>query len=133
MSFSPPTFNLTCNIWRVLGVGGAYAAPDVTVNCNLSQGKRVLVAGWGPVGHPAPYHFNELLLPALTDIRSLWNGTNQDLVEVPAGSKRFYTVTQVDDVAKGFPNEYRLAMMLYLINGDPNLAGGPYPAPVPLP
>jgi hypothetical protein len=133
VAFRLPAFNLTANIWRVNGVARTYAAPDVITLCNLSQGRRVLAPVAKAAGVPAPYYPSELLLPPLTDVRGFWNGVNQDVIEVPAGSKRFYSVIQVDDVAKGFANEYRLALMLYQVAGNSNLIGGPYPAPVPLP
>jgi hypothetical protein len=75
----------------------------------------------------------ELLLPMRTDIRASWNGASEDLVEVPAGSLRFYGVYWVDDVGRGFLNEYRLALLDYFATGNATLAGGPFPAPVPLP
>lgn len=133
MAFSPPTFNVAVSIWRTNGVGGVYAAPALAVMGNVSQGRRVLSPLARSAGIPAPYLPTELLLPARTDIRGLWNGVVQDLVEVPAGTKRFYTVMQVDDVGRGFANEYRLAILLYQVNGNGNLVGGPYAAPVPLP
>jgi hypothetical protein len=81
--------------------------------------------------HPAIYA--EVLFPKLTDIRAIWNGVGTDIIELPAGSKRFYSVIHVDDVGKGFSNEYRLALAFYDENGNGTLAGGPFPAPVPLP
>lgn len=132
MSFRPPTFNLTCHIWRNTGVGGVYAAPDVISQCNLSPGRRVnrtAQIGGGPGAGTDMYM--ELLLPKLTDVRAAWNGASEDLVEVPAGTHRFYLVQSVDDVGKGFLNEYRLAVMLYNDGGTPFLGG--IPAPVPLP
>ena len=46
-----------------------------------------------------------LRLPALTDIRPA------DQIECPAGSGRLYSVRWVDDVHKGFVNEYRVAIL----------------------
>jgi len=85
--------------------------------------------------------FLTLLVPKLTDIRppGLSSGTNVwgDLVEVPAGSSRWYMVIQVDDVGKGFPNEHRFAYLLPLFNstmiGLVQNAGAPNPWPVPIP
>lgn len=125
MAFRVPNFNLVVNIWRRNGVAGVYALPDVVTAGNLSHGRRVMVsafAGNSPM---------ELLLPKLTDIRAVWNAVVYDVVEVPAGSQRFYQVTHVDDVAKGFANEYRLATIVYEPNGNPLI--GVNSAPVPLP
>jgi hypothetical protein len=63
------------------------------------------------------------LVPALTDIRDQFNAfTGKDTVEVPFASNRFYWVTYVDDVAKGFDNEHRLAFLQKV---------GNWPVPMP--
>lgn len=126
MAFRLPNFNLMANVWRQ--PGGAYASPDVTAGCNLSQGRRALFI---TSGHPTgsfPQLETEILFPKLTDVRAAWNGLQNDIVEVPAGSKRFYSVRFVDDVAKGFANEYRLVIVEYNTSG-----AFTFPAPVPLP
>jgi hypothetical protein len=133
MAFTLPTFNLNANIWRVSGTGGNYAAPDVVTLCNLSPGRRVFTAIPTVIAAQKTALVMELLLPKLTDIRSAWNGLQADLVEVPAGSKRFYGVNDVDDIGKGFVNEHRFAILTYVVTGNLTLAGGPFPAPVPLP
>lgn len=101
---------LTANIWRT-GTGPP-APPAVTTPAQLrgpaihTSGQQVLLVGgnqswpWTPT----------LLMPALTDIRDQFvPGGAGDLVEVPAGSGRLYNVVLVEDVAKGFTNEHRLA------------------------
>jgi len=133
MAFRVPTFNLAVSIWRVGGTGGSYAAPDVGTTGNLSPGKRVMLGEVGGWQVSKSIIANELLLPKLTDIRSFYNATNPDLVEVPAGSKRFYQVLDVADIGKGFANEHRIAFLAYETAGNTSLAGGPFPAPVPLP
>jgi hypothetical protein len=130
MAFRLPNFNLTCLIWRNGMAGGNYLLPDVTSPCNLSPGRRVIALGQPPDDVTFSAVPMELLLPALVDIRAHWNGLTADAVEVPAGSKRFYSVFHVDDTAKGFANEYRLALMRYFNNGS--LPFG-FPAPLPLP
>jgi hypothetical protein len=130
MSFRLPTFNLTCSIWRVLGLGGLYAIPDVTAFCNLSPGKRVMLAEVTTPSSSSPDMVMELMMPALTDVRAAWNGLSADCVEVPTGSHRFYSVVHVDDTAKGFANEFRLVTMRYMVAGNLTFA---IPAPVPLP
>jgi hypothetical protein len=131
MSYVLPNFNLFVNVWRVLGAGGTYAAPDAQFNCNLSPGKRVMM-GIVPVGPNEGVMCMELLLPSGVDVRSRWNNIERDLVEVPAGSERFYEVIQVDDIGKGFANEHRIAWIFYLNLGAQNFAP-PILAPVPLP
>ena len=71
-----------------------------------------------------------LLLPALTDIRSVvtfpgGGGSKCDIVECPLGSGRFYLVISVDDVGKGFGNEFRCAAIQAT-----NLYGV-WPTPIP--
>ena len=56
-----------------------------------------------------------LLVPKGTDVRGsqgFGNATGElDLIEVPAGTGRFYTALGVDDVSKGFTNEHRFVVM----------------------
>jgi hypothetical protein len=129
MPFVLPQFPLAVSIWRLKGVGGVYITPDVNTVGNLTPGKRVFLGASSPSIVQATFSM-ELLLPKLTDIRSVWNALNQDMVEVPAGSKRFYLVYHVDDIGKGFPNEHRFALLSYIEQGA--LVFG-FPAPVPLP
>jgi hypothetical protein len=133
MPFVIPQFPLTASIWRVSGTGGNYALPDVSSPANLSPGRRVMIGitTVGAAQHSAVSM--ELLLPKLTDVRAAYNGLQPDIVEVPAGSKRFYGVVGVDDIGKGFSNEHRIAWLSYVFAGNTTLAGGPFPAPVPLP
>jgi hypothetical protein len=50
---------------------------------------------------------------------------NFDLVEVPAGTGRFYRVQWVDDLGKGFDNEHRFALLLQTNTFSP------WPIPMP--
>ena len=67
-----------------------------------------------------------LLVPPGTDIRMTGPGTFGDIVEVPAGTGRYYRVFGVDDVAKGFANTYRAAVLVSM-NGVPGTWPTPYP------
>jgi hypothetical protein len=131
MAFVVPQMPLAVNIWRTRTAGGAYGAPDVVTVGNLSPGKRVfatlLLQTAGGNNNPLPV---ELLLPKGTDIRARWNNTLPDTCEVPAGSLRFYDVLWVDDVGKGFANEYRIALILFCNN---NSLSAPFGNTVPLP
>jgi hypothetical protein len=115
MAFRIPTFNLTCNVWRT---GNVVAnPPDTNFPCNLSPGRRVLSAALGntSTGASSPSLLMEILLPARSDVRPAYivfaSPTQGDVVEVPAGTGRYYCVQCVDDVARGFPNEYRIAIL----------------------
>ena len=107
MSFTVPTFNLTCNIFTP-----GFLPPNpprVVANCNLAYGRRFELAGLSP---PVAAVMS-LLLPALTDIRTNYQaGAGRDFVEVPAGSGRWYLVANVDDIGKGFANEHRCAVIV---------------------
>lgn len=127
MSYVLPTFNLAANIWRATaGIPNDYTAPEVVSLVNLSCGRRMAGAyafdlfPWG-------------LFPALTDVRQAYNFGNQDVVEIPAGSLRFYGVVAVQDMGKGFANEHRVAMLQYLQDGITFVVQGAIPAPVPFP
>lgn len=120
MAYSVPTFNLTCNIWNQ----GAPAWPVLSAPsgspriagqiCGLAHGRlSAKVYSIGGNFIEAPIAVMSLLLPKGTDVRGLEvNFAGSDIVECPAGSHRFYAVSSVDDVGKGFANEYRLAYML---------------------
>jgi hypothetical protein len=133
VAFNPPTFNLSASVWRTRGVGGAYAAPDVTLPCNLSFGRRSMESNNFSSLSGTLVQAMELLVPKRSDIRAAWNGVLEDLVEVPAGSGRFYLVAYVDDVGRSFLNEYRLALIWYQNSGTTAFGAGLHPAPVPLP
>lgn len=111
MPFILPTFNLTVNVWYA-GVPVANP-PSLVVMGNLAFSKRTHIAQAiqpGPAVIPICYVY--LLLPALTDIRGRWeNGGPNDIVEVPAGTGRYYGVVQVEDIGKGFANEHRVAVI----------------------
>lgn len=111
MPYVLPTFNLSVNIWwweQYLGLVPPGNPPDVITVCNLALGRRI-----GSNDQP---HLSSmwLLLPALTDIRCVdltGTATQPGLVEVPAGSGRYYDVDYVDDIGKGFANEHRFALI----------------------
>ncbi len=135
MAFTVPTFNLTCDIYdgpydsRVLRLSA--------VPCNLAMGRRVQLDFHDPTGFGFGAGTAALLVPALTDIRDvaqLSPMTNPyDIVEVDPGSGRWYVVNSVDDVGKGFPNEYRFAFLAKLSSnsGLANTTGLYWPIPMP--
>ena len=119
MSFSLPTFNLTCNIWHRPNVPPA--APSLSVVCNLAFGRRV-----GPVSYNSGSLTMSLLLPPGTDVRTvIETALGNDVIECPAGSKRYYQPLLVDDIGKGFPNEHRFALLQQITNF------GLWPIPIP--
>lgn len=131
MSFTVPNFNLPVIIYT--GPWLTKVARVVTVG-NLAFGRRVQQI-WENFADPLPSAgtFNPtLLLPALTDVRSGIQVGGADVIEVPAGSSRWYGVAAVDDVGKGFPNEHRAASLLQISSEiDPVLlAGCVWPVPM---
>jgi len=142
MAFNPPTFNLTCNVWT--GQDWPLPAPRLSPRCNLAWGKRVQSAYFGSDEQQPPFTSALLLLSSGTDIRDtsclsfpLGNTVGQDIVEVPAGSGRYYYAIGVDDIGKGFSNEHRAAWLAKIISTPPSLAHNvftgfpPWPIPIP--
>ena len=124
MSFAVPTFNLLTNIWH--STTNPPAAPSLVVDANLQYARHDKVEIFNGQAGSVMY----LLTPKLTDIRGVWEGIPSDIVECPAGTSRFYFVLQVDDVGKGFPNEYRIAIMEQ-ITDTLGQFGIPFPVPLP--
>lgn len=115
-----PDFNLEFYLWHgkllnEIPTGAPDVIGDAALVCWKLQGyaNNVHLADIGYFD--AMYYFPELLTPALTDIRDVFQGTGYDIVEVPSGSGRFYSVLAVEDVAKGHPNEFRKAAMRKII------------------
>jgi hypothetical protein len=135
MAFTVPDFNLTCNIFT-----GPFATRVLRLAsvCNLARGRRVL-ANAGDyttlLGQAAGGAY--LLLPAGTDVRDVSQGSayeypSQDIIEVPAGSGRWYGCIGWEDVGKGYPNEFRIAQLSKLgsyLGGT--FAGSDWPIPGP--
>lgn len=101
-----PTFNLTCNVWFGNTIFPTFAAPSLAgLPCQLKPGDFVF----------SPFNFNAMYLcvPARTNIH--WNRSGfpfgSDGVECPAGSGHYYRVAYVNDVGRGFSNEYRFALI----------------------
>ena len=114
MGFKLPTFNLTCNISQP-DVVDTVGIPDEPYRiygqpCQLTYGRRVQVTATGGTAEVGVLVLTmNLLLPAKVDIRGPQDVVTFDMVEVPAGSGRWYQVTGVDDIGKGFSNEHRTA------------------------
>jgi hypothetical protein len=112
-SFTLPTFNLDVNQWLYPNNPTLSVFPDVSLigASNLAWGRRFNVASTGGTGVAGVLTQGMvLLLFPLTDIAGVAEGYG-DVVEVPAGSGRFYTVQFVDDLGKGFANEHRGALL----------------------
>lgn len=124
--YRPPTFNLICDIYSMVGLLPVLRA--IAVPVQLYNPWRNNTGGQEPAQTvPATQSaFASIILrfPAFTDVRSQWcSPTGRgDQIECPSGSGVFYIVSDVNDVAKGFPNEYRAALCTIW-----------RPTPVPLP
>jgi len=121
MAFTIPQFPLTVNIWHDGPVFFPVGPPDLIVMGNLAWGRRVAVPSTGGTGSlGVPLFTMTLLVPKLTDIRGrLSTVAGADVVEVPAGSGRYYEVIYVDDLGKGFANEHRGALLLMRVCPTP--------------
>jgi len=131
MAFTLPDFNLTCDIYT-----GPWLTKSLRLSsdCNLAFGRRVSFFSFDYGANFAPSHgLATLLLPALTDIRDGSCNGQQDVVEVPAGSGRWYMAIGVDDAGKGFPNEHRWAHLskIYEEMNTIAFAGLHWPTPIP--
>jgi hypothetical protein len=132
VAFTLPVFPLTCNVWD--GPNPPAGAPRLVTPGNLSFGRRVF---------PSAPNFNNfdttaasasLLVPPGTDIRDASCGAaaGGDVIEVPAGTGRFYYAIYVDDLGKGFPNEHRVALLVKACSAVfSHFAGVDWPTPIP--
>jgi len=131
MAFTVPAFNLAVDIYTGPWPVGA---PRLGVMGNLAYGRRVQQVRVTDVGNTESYGGQAtLLLPALTDVRDGSVG-QQDYVQIPAGSGRWYVVMLVEDVGKGFLNEYRTATIGKVwqgVNGGLSFPGLFWPTPIP--
>jgi hypothetical protein len=113
-AFNIPVFNLKAFIYHHAGQDMNHpGVPDLEVSCNLANGRIAHVPLW-LARPPSPDRLSmssSLLLPKGTDIRDQSCEGGPDVVEVPIFSGRFYWVTYVDDIAKGFSNEHRWAVI----------------------
>lgn len=118
-TFHTPTFNLQCSAWYP--PHAPPLTPDlVAISCCLRSPGRQSV-GYYP--HPGVVNPQWILcVPRGTDLRDQYCAPGLYYVEVPSGSGRIYSVVIVDDVARGFANEYRIAYIEKV---------GTWPTPIP--
>jgi len=115
---APPHFVLTANIW----FGQQMIIPPVAppnlaaVPCQIAPGELIF--------QPLVGQREDIKFPKLTNVhfQRAMPLFGNDLIECPAGSGMWYTVTWVFDVGKGFPNEYRACSVLQV---------APIPDPLP--
>jgi len=131
MAFSLPNFNLLCDVYTGPWLAKVLRISDVP--CNLALGRRVQQPGATfttfEFGAAAP----SVLLPPRTDVRDFSCVTGYDVLEVPKGTGRWYAVMQVDDVGRGFANEYRIAFPVKAVQAvdATEFAGSFWPTPIP--
>lgn len=132
MVHNPPQFPLAANTWRWGAVqGGSYAQWLVGVRCQLHV-RPVMFATTGTTDPSGPALLAQIYFPKGTDVGDVANGLSRpDLIECPAGSGCRYTVAWVGDIAKGFPNEFRIALVVKTKDTAPALAAQPWPLPIP--
>lgn len=111
MAYTIPNFNITADVYDA-AASPAVAVYRLTTPCNLQFARKVNPgSAASPANTPVWEATIFLLVPALTDIRDRFCPGSEDWVEVPSGTGRWYRVVCVDDVGKGFPNEYRVAIL----------------------
>src|SRR5215467_12440895 len=97
MAYKLPTFNLVCNISQP-DVAGTPAVPSPPFRleaqtCQLTYGRRVQVTSTGGTSEAGVLTLSmNLLLPKGVDVRGPQDVVSFDMVEVPAGSGRWYVV-----------------------------------------
>ncbi len=136
MAFVVPQFNLSANVWHNKGAVpfipsiGSLGTPDLTSACQIrfDPGHAISVSGTFSglnSTNVRPTYPTEIRFPKLTDVRgyasAFLSGNTADVIEAPAGSGRYYFAEAVEDVGKGFANEYRQVVAF------------PVSAPTPLP
>lgn len=108
MSYTPPIFNIDCNIWHD-GVP-ITDPPDIFTQCQLYVNSRVsLNVNETDDEEWVPPIF--LRVPFGTDVRRL------DSVECVAGSGVWYHVRWVERVHLGFANQYVMALLSQGLSG----------------
>jgi len=122
MAYRLPTWIITCDISQppAAGIVGIPPGPYRITGqiCQLTYGHRVnVVSTGGTVQVGVLALCMNLLLPPRTDIRGPQDTTSFDMVQVPSGSGRWYSVAAVDDIGKGFTNEHRSAS-IYAVSGS---------------
>jgi hypothetical protein len=132
MAFTVPQFPLECAL---------YTGPWLTkifrenIPGNLALGRRGISFPDYESGESQAFTGpNYLLVPAGTDIRDMsQGGPDQDIIEVPADSGRWYSVSLVDDIGKGFDNEHRYALINKIYEGVSEILypGLLWPTPMP--
>ncbi len=121
-----PQFPLVAFIWR-LG-NPTTNPPDGTTPAQLHDVVvSRQVSGLPGVNRQLMTRF--IYMPKGTDVRPSWTAAEGDTVECPAGTGRYYTVLDVDDVAKGFANEFRVALVG--VNGGSAGLVTIWPMPIP--
>lgn len=116
-----PAMPLTCNVWHNGNTNPA--SPDISgLKCQLYVTAHLAVLAGALTSHPASCQF--LYLPKGTDVRGADTEPGPDIVQCPAGTNRWYQVTWVDDVAKGFANEFRVALIFKVF--PPWTGGSPW-------
>ena len=117
-----PIFPVTANVWRG-NDAFPQPVPDLATEAVLLRNEQIITVGGNQL---------ETMLmkfPALTDVRDAYSiGATADYIEYPAASGRYYRVLYVDDLAKGFPNQHRFAVVYKTVNPQ---TGALWPVPIP--
>ena len=118
MAFVLPTFVLECAV-HTYEVHPTIGPLRFIVECQL-RAPDMSVAALNAIT-PNLVCGQVLLLPKLTDIRDFNSalGNMQDHIEVPVNSGCYYDAMYVGDIAKGFDNEHRYAILRKRGNGFP--------------
>jgi len=120
LAFTVPEFPLLANIFSGPPPWVVTTPRLANIPCNLAFGKRVQSygldrGGGGAIGLPPT-----VLFPGGTDVRDLTSSTFADVIEVPAGSNRWYQVDTAEPAGLGFANWHvAVAVVKASVNIDP--------------
>lgn len=108
MAYILPQFNITVRVRHWLGgdVWGEWEEHPAQLK-GVPRSSDLAT----PPGMNAPFPALLLKLPARTDVRDSPTLANADQVEIPEWTGGYLYVGRVYDVAYGFPNEYRVAVL----------------------
>jgi len=142
-TYRTPTFNVLANVWHgllppLLTTG---FNPDLLPPPHVVIPAQLYVSRYGCGGffHLVPESirktleragYAQLRCPKGSDVRAPWMPSSSttwsdlDIIECPAGSKRYYVAIMVELAHVGFPNEYKVAILSQLADLSGVVGGG---------
>jgi len=109
MPYQPPGFPARCNVYDN---GGGGPPRVVNLPCNMNGMNR------DHNSYDFGFSYQLMYFPYRSDVRDSTDAAaGGDWVELPPGSGAFYLLLAVRDVARGYPNEFRIGYVSHLLTG----------------